>query len=41
LLEEYARFKISTGPLFRNKLGLKIRAIDFEPQFFDWLEWIQ
>jgi hypothetical protein len=41
LLDEYARLNISAGPLFRNKMGLKIRAIAFEPQFFDRLEWIQ
>jgi hypothetical protein len=32
---------ITSGSLFRNKLGSKIRAIDFEPQFFDRLEQIQ
>jgi hypothetical protein len=41
LLDEHARLNISTGPLLRNKMGLMIRAIDFEPQFFDRLEWIQ
>jgi hypothetical protein len=41
LLEEYAKANITSGPLFRNKLGSKIRAIDFEPQFFDRLEQIQ
>jgi len=41
LLEEYSKMNISNGPLFRNKMGLKIRAIDFEPQFFDRLESIQ
>ena len=41
LLDEYAKMNISSGPLFRNKRGFKIRAIDFEPQFFDRLESIQ
>jgi hypothetical protein len=41
LLEEYAKANIISGPLFRNKLGSKITAIDFEPQFFDHLEQIQ
>jgi hypothetical protein len=41
LLEEYAKANNTSGPLFRNKLGFKIRAIDFEPQFFDHLEQMQ
>ncbi len=32
---------ITTGPLFRNKAGQKVKAMDFEPRFFDRLEQIQ
>jgi hypothetical protein len=41
LLDEYSKLNISNGPLFRNKAGSKIRAIDYETQFFDRLESIQ
>jgi hypothetical protein len=41
LLEEYQKMNITSGPLFRDKSGSKIRAVDFEPLFFDCLEQIQ
>ncbi len=34
LLDEYRKLNITSGPLFRNKAGLKIRVMDFEPCFF-------
>ena len=37
LLEECSKLNITNGPSFRSKTGLKIRAIGFEPQFFDLL----
>jgi hypothetical protein len=41
LLQEYRKTNITTGPLFRNKAGQKVKAMDFEPRFFDRLEQIQ
>jgi hypothetical protein len=41
LLTTYHNIGINHGPLFRTQTGQKMKARDFEPTFFDCLEYIR
>jgi hypothetical protein len=41
LLALYREKSITNGPLFRNRSGSKVKALDFEPMFIDRLEQVQ
>lgn len=41
LLDEYSAMNIVNGPLFRKGQAQRIKAIDYEPTFFDRLEQVQ
>jgi hypothetical protein len=41
LLALYQSMGINHGPLFRTPAGQRMKARDFEPRFFDWLEYVK
>jgi hypothetical protein len=41
LLDEYKKLNINSGPLFRSKMGTRLKAVELKPRFFDRLEHFQ
>jgi len=41
LLDEYKKLNINSGPLFRSKMGTRLKAVEVKPRFFDRLEQVQ